>query len=334
MKKLLQWCFVLCSVSLYGFEVNTHQALTRCATTTECGREGAKNLDRFIKNAEIDTRDGYYSEEIFEGYDEKTYKKYAESSDSSSFDVWQIKVKGDYLGMIEAGVVLEDAVYIHSDHPGDGRFNNHFYAAQFDAKAACVKSSIGVGSTFGLGGALISPLIVYGQMQSNKALCLGYGTRTDNISWALKPDVDLGRGRHNDYNLKHALDYFKTSFSESTEALRRKYQAKLFVSIGSMIHLLQDLHSPAHCRDGSHPGGDYLEIYGRYNGGFNLRDGNFNGANNPAIMPAIAKIDMKGLMLEQGRYATYRDFFEHEAGWVSKNFFSEAHDLDGTDLAG
>ena len=30
---------ILCGIgNLYGFEVNTHQALTRCAITTECNK--------------------------------------------------------------------------------------------------------------------------------------------------------------------------------------------------------------------------------------------------------------------------------------------------------
>ena len=47
MKQKILLGLLLLSINVYGFEVNTHQALTRCATTTECGREGSKNLDRF-----------------------------------------------------------------------------------------------------------------------------------------------------------------------------------------------------------------------------------------------------------------------------------------------
>ncbi|HFD14495.1 MAG TPA: hypothetical protein ENJ34_04235 [Epsilonproteobacteria bacterium] len=126
---------LLFTVNVMGFEVNTHQALTRCATTTECGREGSKNLDRFVSHAEINTNSKYYANEKFEGYEEK-YIVYV--TKGTGLSDWQIKVKGDYLGMIESGVVLEDAVYPKSDHPGDGRFNNHFYAAQFDSKGAYV----------------------------------------------------------------------------------------------------------------------------------------------------------------------------------------------------
>jgi hypothetical protein len=164
-----------------------------------------------------------------------------------------------------------------------------------------------------------------------------YGQRTDNISWALDKNVTLnpvlGSVRSNQYNIHHAFDYFKNSF-EGTADDRRKNQAKLFASMGFIIHMIQDLHSPAHVRNGPHAGGDYLEIYGRYNGGFNLKNGVWNGQgivnvgnNNPSVFDAVRNLDIKKSMLIENQYSSYQDFFTKEALWTSNNFFSEAHEL-------
>jgi len=36
MKNKIQIIVFIATINTYGFEVNTHQALTRCAITTEC----------------------------------------------------------------------------------------------------------------------------------------------------------------------------------------------------------------------------------------------------------------------------------------------------------
>ena len=115
---------------VYSFEVNTHQALTRCAITSSCSNGYAQNLYSFVNHGEI--RNQSYGDEQFDKYS-KTYRQYA--NDGIGFGDWNINVGSNYLGMIEAGSVLEDAVYPVHDNDGDGRFNNHFYAAQFDSKS-------------------------------------------------------------------------------------------------------------------------------------------------------------------------------------------------------
>ena len=307
--------------SISAFEVNTHQAITRCAITTECNKNGAVNLHKFAEDTFFDKKS--YVNEKFEGvYENKTYFKYMRKG--TGFEAFFIKNKGTtYLDLIEAGVVLEDAVYPHPDHDGDGRFNNHFYAAQFNSKSTCLKLGLINGAIFGVYG-MIGGSQLAAHMKSDHALCIGYGNRTDNISWALDKSVNLGHGRVNDYGLDDAFNYYRKSFEGNPES-RKKNQAKLFLSLGYMIHLIQDLHSPAHVRDGSHPLGDYLEIYGRYNGGFNLVNGEMNSNNNPLIINAIKNINMKQSMLIDNKYSSYQDFYTHEANWVSNNFMSEAH---------
>ncbi|MBU1668727.1 hypothetical protein KKC13_09935 [bacterium] len=48
MKNKILWLLLFGLECIYGFEVNTHQALTRCAITPECNQNGGtKNLDDF-----------------------------------------------------------------------------------------------------------------------------------------------------------------------------------------------------------------------------------------------------------------------------------------------
>ena len=101
---------------LDAFEVNTHQALTRCAITSNCNNGYAKNLYDFVNHGEI--RNQSYGNETFERYS-KTYQVYA--NDGLGFGDWNISVNSDYIGMIEAGSVLEDALYPSHDNSGDGR---------------------------------------------------------------------------------------------------------------------------------------------------------------------------------------------------------------------
>jgi len=346
-RKLFGLLFVVfLANSLWAFEVNTHQAITRCAVSlpvkgsiyNECFRkDSALNLHYFAKSANLD-KEGY-SSEIFEGYG-VPYREYAKTG--IGFGKWHIVIPdGSYSKMIEAGAVLEDAVYskILSNEAvgsGEGRFNNHFYHAQGDiSQSECEKK---INKELGYPGRLVAKYydlpIEASYRLTERTLCNGATHRTDNISWALDKSVvlydsngDESVARVNHYNLDSAFKYYRQSFV-GTKKDRHTAQAKLFVTLGFLIHLIQDLHSPAHVRDGSHSGGDYLEIYGRYNGGFNLRDGSMNINNNLLIEDAIANIDMKETMLKNNKYSSYQDFYTHEANWVGYNFMSEAHDFD------
>jgi len=332
MKKII--LAILSTISLFGFEVNTHQAITRCALTQECSTQGGvSNLENFVKHVELNTTLAIYDDEIFDKYGEK-YKKYV-SKEDTGFEDWNISINANYHGMIEAGSVLEDSIYHNamlkgspgsfneSLHAGDGRFNNHFYAVQFNSRAYCrVYSSI-------MPTILAKMLGMYNDdnladyMKTEKTLCLGLKQRTDNIDWVFNEDVNLGEGRVNEYGLEDAFAYFKKSF-DGNETERKKYQAKFFVTLGFMSHMLQDLHSPAHVRDGAHALGDYLEIYGRYEKGFNLKGGKFNPANEPEITAAIRSFNMTSY-LSGMNFKSLEDFYYKEASWVSHNFFSEEH---------
>lgn len=117
MRNTIQLFLLLGSANLFGFEVNTHQAITRCAivaNTDKCETKGAENLHLFAKQAELKNQD--YSSQKFEKYENYTYKQYAEGG--IGFKDWKIQVKNKYFDLIEAGVVLEDSVY-HNEIKGD-----------------------------------------------------------------------------------------------------------------------------------------------------------------------------------------------------------------------
>jgi len=126
---------LLNTTNSFSFEVNTHQAITRCATTTACNQNGAVNLHKFAENALLNKES--YKEETFDKYGE-TYFEYA--NDGKGFTAWGIGFQNtNYQALIEAGVILEDSVYHNEDTTplylsaldgADGRFNNHFYSAQ------------------------------------------------------------------------------------------------------------------------------------------------------------------------------------------------------------
>ena len=116
---------ILTTMSIFAFEVNTHQAITRCALTQKCSNSGGvSNLENFVKYVELNTTEPIYKNEIFQKYS-NTYNEYVKSG--TGFEDWQIKIIPNYHGMIEAGSVLEDSVYHNALFSGDGRFNNHFF---------------------------------------------------------------------------------------------------------------------------------------------------------------------------------------------------------------
>jgi hypothetical protein len=100
--------------------------------------------------------------------------------------------KTSYISLIEAGSILEDALYPHPDpvKGGDGRFNNHFYSAQFSvaARTPYVRDALinTVKKTFIEAENLLresdTALISHGAFDA-------YGHRTDNISWALDSTI-------------------------------------------------------------------------------------------------------------------------------------------------
>jgi len=56
MKNIISIVILVGISYLYGFEINTHQAITRCALTQECSSQGGvSNLENFVKHVELNT---------------------------------------------------------------------------------------------------------------------------------------------------------------------------------------------------------------------------------------------------------------------------------------
>jgi len=368
MKLKLIMLSVFFTASAMGFEINTHQAITKCALSDKCTQtdtqKGAENLNYFALTMKLAGKSyktqkfDIESDSTYTNYGGLTYFNYAtnnaglggrafvngklvggkfigfkggqtylEKAEDIDDKVTNLLEYSDtsYISLIEAGSILEDAVFPINDNDGDGRFNNHFYSAQ---------RSIETSSTS------FNPIVNVhnGGRLSNRAsyakgIADAYGTRTDAISWALDDTVKWvaqdafnTHERKNHYTITDAFKYFRNSFNGTLEE-REKDQAKLFVTLGHLVHLMQDLHSPAHVRNGPHAGGDYLEIFGRHPGGFYLNNGTISKNSDPDIVKAVADVDIKNLVVDEQLYVSYQNFFANEADWVSRNFFSEAHKL-------
>lgn len=283
--------FYAFSFPVHAYEINTHQAMIHCAVTAEChhlNQERSENLHSFIKNDALLASSNYSDEQLY-GYG-KTYLDYARTGEDV-FKKFKINFVhgGNYIDMLQAGAVLEDAVWPGQDaiaFGGDGRFNSHFHDPQ----------------------------------QYGAPLTIRYGQRTDAITWALEGET-LGEEkvigvRTNRYSLQQAYDYYRESFNLFLDSRRKSAQAALFVSLGHIVHLLQDLHSTAHTRDDSHPQGDALEVYARATkDGFNLINGRLNPHNNALITDAI---QTQPWITD----TTYYGFFKNTADFTSENFFS------------
>ena len=143
MNKITKLSILFGVTILFGFEVNTHQAITRCAiveNSPSCQTEGTINLEIFMVNSKIN-KGVIFQEERFEKYGTESYERYARIG--KGFKPYNISITSNYTGLIEAGSVLEDSVYHNAKlalptGAGDGRFNNHYYAAQAETRATCL----------------------------------------------------------------------------------------------------------------------------------------------------------------------------------------------------
>jgi Tol biopolymer transport system component len=136
-----------------------------------------------------------------------------------------------------------------------------------------------------------------------------------------------GGGSDNDWDWMSALDYFDAAMLGASAEVRMENQERLFVSLGHVIHLLQDGYQPGHTRLDVHikprlnvpsiTTASPLEIWGRDN--FSM----------------IATAQALREPIKQGApeyFPTFMEFFA-EAGSVSNGeFFSEDTIFDDYDL--
>ena len=203
--------FLIIAVNLCAWETTTHRAIDRFAIAY------SKNLNAFVNSAGI--KNTNYGNQIFDGYINKytggsiTYFDYFNTkySNDAMADWDQVFSKNkNYQDLLEAGTMLEDALYPDSKwytFGGDGRFNNHFYDPQ----------------------------------NGGRVLTYGYGKRVNAKLWAINGGEDFMGERKNRYDYNDAINYFYKAFTENNPALRRKYQAKMLVAVGHLMHLVNDV---------------------------------------------------------------------------------------------
>ena len=83
------------------------------------------------------------------------------------------------------------------------------------------------------------------------------GTGTPSLQWGLEPAEISGQ----EYSYRDAREYFHQGLVAPSARERRKNLAKMFRSIGQVIHLVQDIGQPQHTRDDSHASGSFYEAY-------------------------------------------------------------------------
>ncbi|NPA60495.1 MAG: VWA domain-containing protein [Epsilonproteobacteria bacterium] len=322
--KTISLSLLVCSSLSFGWEVNTHRAIDRCAIVEDavCGRgEVAKNLHWFAENnipKEKGKFESYVNEKL-ENYtlikkdkdgnqvkgDDATYFSYVMFGEPYAISTWHQTFSNnyDYIDLIEAGTILEDALYpgeninvtsapnscfdlVNQDSDSaNGRFNFHFYDPQDNGNG----------------------LSVVPKFPNENA-----------INWAKDGATS---DKTNDYTYDKAKEYFKKGFTEKKYENRKKYRAKMFVSLGYLLHLLNDMNVPAHTRDDSHPCGDPLEVwmrggkYGKNNGGFKIYS---SILDNPT-----ESIINKVKIVQPLKYSSFRVFYEKQAEFTGTNFYSE-----------
>lgn len=280
--------------SVFAYEVTTHQELTRRAIG---GENRAENLKFFLRTFNLIGETASDPSEDYSGVGNITLHWIAGAlttvtATGSYHDVTtaltndpsvnlQITLPDNYLGTIEAGTILEDsATSTRGIDLTHGRFNRHFY-------------------------------------DIHEAGCYGLkGIATCSRNWG------FDGGGANDENLfswVRAHNYFIDAIIGRTEADRKLAQANLFMSVGHISHLLQDLTQPSHARNDSHPGGGAGHLAGGSTAlepwasrAFNARE----ASTVPSINSSISAEPDHNIT---GYYAVFDDI----ARFTHDNFFSD-----------
>ena len=271
LKIILPSLSLLFSFHVYCFEINTHQAITSCALSSKCitlpEYQGAQNLNYFVQVMQLNNTS--YKTQTFDKY-VKTYFNYArENKYLGGYDKHDAAIgkqinftngttylKGatdkdgnvtnfidysntSFISLIEAGSILEDAIFSTSDFSGDGRFNNHFYSAQFSFPAETAypeNSQTPVHLKHSIVLQELNTLRKSDRASLADDITHAYGQRTDNISWALDESVAFNVGsphihtRKNDTNLPKA---FESSIKHTSPVFG------LFVPVNQRLVLLK-----------------------------------------------------------------------------------------------
>ncbi|CAA0094729.1 Uncharacterised protein [Halioglobus japonicus] len=204
---------------------------------------------------------------------DKKYSRSFQNLAQSEFNDKGIRVAGrGFQSLIEAGSIIEDRT-----EPGrsglDGRFFHHFY----------------------------DPINNQGL---NLPVLLTQPTARD---WGFN-----GAGEQNDHTWQRALDYFEQAVTDPSEDERTEGEEMLFVTLGHLVHLIQDSAQPSHTRNDGHGG---------YGTGTSLLETVGNRRLQPAnLVPRVrVAIDESA----SNRQSAYNDFFDNMATFSNGLFFSD-----------
>ena len=287
------------SVLLIGdvgaYEVTTHQELTRRSLV---GDSRSENLKFFLRTFDLEDTD--YSEEgditrhwitglVSSIQASGPYRDVADQLTNDHENDLNIFIGGDYRGIVETGAILEDTA-ISVDHflLDDGRFLRHFYDMHL------ADQCIGLNApTFGL------------QTCSRE---WGFDGGGDEIT--------------NDFTFVNARNYYRDSIKGSTKDKRSGAQAMLFLTMGHLAHLLEDVTQPSHARDDPHGGrgaGGPTAIEPWASIVFRVGTGDCIAAPDNCIENITALIDSA----PEFNPISYRDLFDDTARFVHNNFLSD-----------
>ena len=92
----------------------------------------------------------------------------------------------------------------------------------------------------------------------------GFSVGKSSLSWGFKDDTFL---LGNSYSWTEARDYMYNGFTANSDSIRDLNFQKMFRSVGQVMHLVQDLATPAHVRNDSHiklPNSLVRDLYENY----------------------------------------------------------------------
>lgn len=290
---------IMFTTSLNAWEVTTHETVTKIAVS---GKNRAENLKQFINSFNLEKKKyldkNFGSNETIYWYEGLTTASITLSgsylnkiniirSTHPEFIIDTAIQQGNYIGLIQAGSILEDTLISKNWHDiTSARFNRHFYDP---TKNGC----------YGLKGITTCA----------KEWALNSGNANDTNIHSWKSIVE-----ENGYLLKSILGTKKEK--------REKAQADLFASIGFLSHMTEDMTQAAHVRNDPHGseavGINQFEVWANEN--MNNKMLYFPVCSMTAGDSLYIE---KSKNAPSKNFKNYDEIFKSTATWTNKNFFSD-----------
>jgi len=246
--------------------------------TLDLLKEEKSNLNTFVKNTNIAHHT--YADEKFSGYGSYTYFDYIDHKKQQSDGVsdWNQTFNGAY----NYQDIIEAGSILEDSMYSDGLFSGD---GRFNNH-------------------------FYDPQHGGKGLTIGFGRRVNALQWTTF-------GWRNSYNYEQAILYYDMAFSEASPERRNMWEAMMLVSVGFILHMVNDMNVPAHTRDDSHPFHEPLEKYmrggekGTEDIGFYVRE---NSIRDHLNIGAVNEIN---------KYDNFAEYMITEATYTSTHFVTE-----------